>query len=86
MGADAALYSKGEVSPWRAPLSALCASLIGIGLSRFAYTPLIPPLVTQHWFSPSQAAYLGAANLAGYLAGALGSAVAARRIGMEARL
>jgi predicted MFS family arabinose efflux permease len=58
---------------WRATLAGLCASLVGIGLARFAYTPLIPVLVTEQWFEPSQAAYLGAANLAGYLVGALGA-------------
>lgn len=56
---------------WRMALSGLCASLVGIGISRFAYTPLLPELIAAHWFEPSQAAYLGAANLAGYLAGAL---------------
>lgn len=49
----------------------LCANLVGVGLARFAYTPLIPALVTEHWFVASQAAYLGAANLIGYLVGAL---------------
>src|SRR5215210_7642050 len=64
---------------WRGTLSALCAILVGIGLARFAYTPLIPALVEAQWFTPAQAAYLGAANLAGYLAGALlGRAMAAR--------
>jgi len=57
--------------PWRAVLAGLCATLVGIGLARFAYTPLIPALIAEDWFTPSQAAYLGAANLAGYLAGAL---------------
>ncbi|ENN88714.1 major facilitator superfamily MFS 1 [Rhizobium freirei PRF 81] len=56
---------------WRAVLSAFCASLIGIGLARFAYTPLLPAIVDAHWFDQSAAAYLGAANLSGYLAGAL---------------
>jgi len=56
---------------WRPVLSAFCASLIGIGLARFAYTPLLPAIVSAHWFDASTAAYLGAANLAGYLAGAL---------------
>lgn len=56
---------------WRAVLSAFCANLIGIGLARFAYTPLLPAIVDAHWFDPSAAAYLGAANLSGYLAGAL---------------
>ncbi|MGV1874532.1 YbfB/YjiJ family MFS transporter [Rhizobium sp. A22-96] len=64
---------------WRAVLSAFCASLIGIGLARFAYTPLLPVIVDAHWFEQSAAAYLGAANLTGYLAGALlGRPVAAR--------
>src|SRR3954453_16980843 len=64
---------------WRGTASALCAILVGIGLARFAYTPLIPALVEAGWFTPAQAAYLGAANLAGYLAGALaGRALAAR--------
>ena len=66
----AAAYHPG-VSAWRATLAGLCASLVGIGLARFAYTPLIPALIAAGWFTPSQAAYLGAANLAGYLAGAL---------------
>jgi predicted MFS family arabinose efflux permease len=59
------------VNVWRATCAGLCASLVGIGLARFAYTPLIPALVQDQWFLASQAAYLGAANLAGYLAGAL---------------
>jgi predicted MFS family arabinose efflux permease len=56
---------------WRATLSGACASLIGIGLARFAYTPLLPAIISAHWFAASSAAYLGAANLGGYLAGAL---------------
>jgi predicted MFS family arabinose efflux permease len=60
-----------HVRVWRGVLSAFCASLIGIGLARFAYSPLLPAIVGAHWFEPATAAYLGAANLAGYLAGAL---------------
>lgn len=55
----------------RATLSALCANLVAVGLARFAFTPLVPALVSEHWFSASQAAYLGSANFAGYLTGAL---------------
>ena len=58
-------------SHWPAVLAGLCATLVGIGLARFAYTPLIPALIAEGWFTPPEAAYLGAANLAGYLAGAL---------------
>jgi predicted MFS family arabinose efflux permease len=48
------------------------ASLVGIGLARFAYTPLLPAIIDAGWFDASKATYLGAANLAGYLLGALG--------------
>jgi predicted MFS family arabinose efflux permease len=68
-----------KASARRATLAAFCASLVGIGLARFAYTPLLPAIVDAHWFAASAAAYLGAANLAGYLAGALaGRPLAAR--------
>jgi predicted MFS family arabinose efflux permease len=66
---------------WRVTLAGLCASLVGIGLARFAYTPLLPALITEGWFPASQAAYLGAANLAGYLGGALCARPLARRSG-----
>ncbi len=56
---------------WRVTLAGFAASLVGIGLARFAYTPLLPAIIDAHWFAASAAAYLGAANLAGYLAGAL---------------
>jgi len=65
---------------WLSAMAGLCASLVGLGLARFAYTPLIPALIAAKWFSPSQAVYLGAANLAGYLAGAL----IARELGSRA--
>ncbi|MGV7214075.1 YbfB/YjiJ family MFS transporter [Bradyrhizobium sp. UFLA05-112] len=66
---------------WRFAMAGLCASLVGLGLARFAYTPLIPALIAGKWFSASDAVYLGAANLAGYLAGALIARPAAARVG-----
>lgn len=63
----------------RAIFAGLCASLVGIGLARFGYTPLIPPLIEAHWFAAQDVVYLGAANLVGYLVGALaGRPLAAR--------
>lgn len=56
---------------WFATIAGLCASLVSIGFARFAYTPLIPPLIEAHWFSASDTVALGAANYAGYFAGAL---------------
>lgn len=65
--------------PWRAVMAACAAVLVGIGLARFAYTPLIPAVVEAGWFAPAAALYLGAANLLGYLLGAvLGNRSAAR--------
>lgn len=67
-------------SPWRSTLSGASASLIGIGLARFSYTPLLPAIIAAHWFVASSATYLGAANLGGYLAGALLAGPAAKRL------
>ncbi len=68
-------------SAWRFATAGLCASLVGLGLARFAYTPLIPALIGAKWFSPADVVYLGAANLAGYLAGALLARPMSARIG-----
>lgn len=56
---------------WPSIFAGFCASLIGIGLARFAYTPLLPVLIQAHWFAASDVVYLGAANLVGYLVGAV---------------
>jgi predicted MFS family arabinose efflux permease len=74
------------VNTWRAIAAGFCASLVGIGLARFAYTPLLPAIVSAHWFDPSNAAYLGAANLAGYLAGALAARPVAASIPAATKL
>ncbi|RIA31705.1 putative MFS family arabinose efflux permease [Ectopseudomonas oleovorans] len=73
------MNSHTQGSLWMPIWAGLCASLVGIGLARFAYTPLIPSLIEAQWFSASAVVYLGAANLAGYLLGALiGRPLAAR--------
>jgi predicted MFS family arabinose efflux permease len=73
-------------NPWRATFAALCATLVGIGLARFAYTPLIPALVEAGWFSAADAAYLGAANLAGYCVGAILAQPASARVSLAPTL
>lgn len=70
----------------RAIFAGLCASLVGIGLARFAYTPLIPPMIEAQWFAAKDVIYLGAANLVGYLIGALVGRPAARRYGARPTL
>src|SRR6185369_111420 len=72
---DRTIALRPAVPPLRATMAALSANLVGIGLARFGYTPLIPALIGAGWFMPSAAVYLGAANLAGYLAGALGARI-----------
>jgi predicted MFS family arabinose efflux permease len=74
------------ISPIRATMAALAANLVGIGLARFGYTPLIPALIAAGWFAPSAAVYLGAANLVGYLAGALSAGTISSRFGAVATL
>lgn len=75
--------SPGKTDIWRHIFAGLCASLVGIGLARFAYTPLIPSLIQAHWFSAADVVYLGAANLAGYLVGALLGRPLASRLSNE---
>lgn len=81
-----AAISTRSISAGRAIFAGFSASLVGIGLARFAYTPLIPALIAAHWFAPSAAVYLQAANLAGYLGGALTARPVAARIGAAAAL
>lgn len=52
-------------------ITGIMATLAGIGIARFAYTPLLPAIIQEGWFTASQGAYLGAANLLGYFVGAL---------------
>jgi MFS family permease len=59
------------ISPACAIFAGLCASLVAIGLARFAYTPLIPSLIHAQWFAATDVVYLGAANFAGYFLGAV---------------
>jgi predicted MFS family arabinose efflux permease len=71
---------------WRSVAACLCTTTIGLGLARFAYTPLIPALIAAHWFAPAQAVYLGAANIIGYLAGALVARFIAHLLGIRSAL
>ena len=65
----------------RPALAGAAATFSGIGLSRFAYVPLFPAMVSAGWVTGPEGGLLGAFNLAGYLVGVLGARPAARRIG-----
>ena len=77
---------RAEQTPWLAVSAGLCTCLIGLGLARFAYAPLVPALIAAHWFTPAQAGYLGAANIAGYLAGAASARLASNGLGARTAL
>lgn len=66
---------------WAIVLAGFSATLIANGLGRFAYTPIIPAQVAAGWFSAAQSAYFAAANIAGYLLGAVTAARLAVLIG-----
>jgi predicted MFS family arabinose efflux permease len=67
-------------------LAGACATFSGIGLGRFAYVPLFPAMVLAGWVDASGAGLLGAANLAGYLVGALSGRALARQVGVPQAL
>jgi len=67
-------------SVWRLAFLGLAGSLVGNGLARFAYTPLVPVLVEEGWLTTAEAGYLGAFNYAGYFAGALAGLWVGRRM------
>jgi len=61
-----------SVDSWLVPaLAGLAATLLGLGLARFAYTPLIPALVADGWVGGAAAGWLGTVNMAGYVLGAM---------------
>ena len=69
-------------SSWQPILAGCCATLLGIGLQRFAYGPILPAMVQDGWLPVGPAGMLGGANLAGYLVGAFGAGMVARLFGV----
>ena len=60
--------------------------LVGMGIGRFSYAPLIPALIAAGDLTDAQAGYVGAFNLAGFLVGALAAPVLRARRGEASSL
>jgi len=67
---------------WAIALPGFAAFLVGVGLGRFSYPPMLPVMVHAGWLSAPEAAYVGAGNLIGSLVGALIGHVIGARIGL----
>ncbi|HEY0687675.1 MAG TPA: YbfB/YjiJ family MFS transporter, partial [Kribbella sp.] len=64
------------VRPWRIVGQGGAALTAGMGIGRFAYTPILPLMHAQAGLSPKLGAELATANYLGYLVGSL-AAIAA---------
>ncbi|HEY3560276.1 MAG TPA: YbfB/YjiJ family MFS transporter [Kribbella sp.] len=68
------------MKPWRLAGQGAAALAGGMGIGRFAYTPILPMMHAQAGLSPRLGAALATANYTGYLAGAVAAVVAPRLI------
>ena len=73
------------ISPRLLAIGGLIAMASAIGIGRFIYTPILPPMAEGLQLTKGEAGLIAAANFVGYLVGAL-AAASARRSAQSARL
>ncbi len=76
-----AAIAKGETTPFAVVLGLAMGPAVGLGLGRFAYALLLPPMRLDLGWSYPQAGAMNTANAAGYLVGAMVAAPLAARFG-----
>lgn len=62
------------IRPGALAIGGLVAMAAAVGIGRFIYTPILPPMIEELGLSKGQAGMIAGANFAGYLAGALAAA------------
>jgi predicted MFS family arabinose efflux permease len=65
----------------RLSIAGAATLMVGMGIGRFSYSPMIPALIEAGALSETEAGYVGAANFAGYLVGALAAPLIRRSVG-----